>query len=441
MASTVVMNSTASTRLFYGWWMVLVSAIALAAGPILITATFGIFVKPLAETFGWSRGAISLGFSIIASTASFAAPVVGILADRFGPRKVILCAALLFGSGFLSFAFLSASIWHFYGLYTLTALGGIGLTTIPFATTISRWFVRQRGLALGFMGVGVFIGGMFAPPLVTYVIVNAGWRWAYVTLGLLVWIIILPVIGLFLVESPQQLGLRPDGDSEEQKPPLPATSHVTSERDYTFAEARRMLSFWLLAASFCLLSATVHACITHLAPLLTDQGLSPQQAATALALFSAMGAVGRVITGYLVDRFPPHLVAAGCFLMVVCSLFAALGSSDERWALVFAVMLGLGFGAESDIMPYLTARYFGVKSFGEIYGWVFCAFASGAVVGPLLMGFVFDTTGSYRMALLTLIPATALGAGLMLPLGSGGWRLGIGDWGKSKKQGAPLPGP
>ena len=172
MASTVVINPSVSPRIFYGWWMVLVTAVALTAGPILITGTFGIFVKPLAETFGWSRGAISLGFSIVAVMASLAAPVVGVLADRFGPRKVILCAALLFGSGFLSFAFLSASIWHFYGLSLFTALGGIGLTTIPYATTISRWFARQRGLALGFMGVKVFVEGMYAPPLMTYVITH-----------------------------------------------------------------------------------------------------------------------------------------------------------------------------------------------------------------------------------------------------------------------------
>ena len=367
MASTVVANSSESPHIFYGWWMVLVTAIALTAGPILGASTFGIFVKPLAETFGWSRSAISLGFSIVASFASFAAPVVGLLADRFGPRKVILCAALLFGSGFLSFVSLSASIWHFYGLSLFTALGGIGLTTIPYATAISRWFVRQRGLALGFMGVGVFVGGMYAPPLVTYVIIHWGWRWAYVTLGLLVWSTILPVVGLFLVESPHQLGLQPDGNTEDAKSPVTSVPHDTYSRDSTFAEARRTLPFWLMAVSFSLLSATVHGCLTHLAPMLTDQGLSAQQAATALMLFSAMGAVGRVTTGYLLDRLPPRLVATSYFLAVVLGLFAALGSSDERLALVFAAMLGIGFGAESDLMPYLTARYFGLKSFGEIY--------------------------------------------------------------------------
>jgi len=106
------------------------------------------------------------------------------------------------------------------------------------------------------------------------------------------------------------------------------------------------------------------------------------------------------------------------FLAVVLGLLAALGSSDERLAFAFAALLGIGFGAESDLMPYLTARYFGLKAFGEIYGWIFGAFAFGAVLGPFLMGWVFDTTGSYQRALLILIPATSLGAGLMLPLGA-----------------------
>jgi MFS family permease len=423
MASTVVTKSFGSPRIFYGWWMVLASSIAMAAGPILITATFGIFVKPLAETFGWSRGAISLAFSLIALMVSFYAPVIGALVDRLGPRKVIVCGAVVFGSGFCSFWFLSASLWQFYGSYLLTALGGACLTSIPFATAISRWFVRQRGIALGIMGTGGFIGGMYAPPLVTYVITTAGWRWAYVTLGLLVWAIAIPTIGLFLVESPQQIGLRPDGRTEDEPPRPTATAHGASSRDYTLAEARVTVPFWCMAASFALLSGTLHGCITHLAPLLTDKGLSPQQAAAALMLLSGMGVLGRIIAGYLIDRLPPHLVAAGLFLAVVIGLFAALGASDIRLALVFAAMVGLGFGAETDIMPYLISRHFGLASFGTIFGWLYGAFAFGAVLGPLLMGTMFDNTGSYQLALTIFIPATVVGAGLMLPLGGQGEEL------------------
>jgi MFS family permease len=405
----------ASSRIFYGWWMVLVCCIAMAAGPILITGTFGIFVKPLAEEFGWSRGSISFGFSLVACMISFYAPVIGVLIDRFGPRKVILSGALVFGGGFCSFWFLSASLWQFYGSYLLTALGGACLTSLPFATIISRWFTHQRGIALGFMGTGVFLGGMYAPPLVTYVIDAGGWRWAYVILGLIVWSVALPMAGFFLTDTPQQKGLQALGEGEARQ--ATRSLHRGSDRSLTLAEARKTLPFWCMAVSFALLSGVLHGCITHFAPLLTDQGLSSQQAATALMLLSAMGVLGRIIAGYLVDRFPPHLVAAGLFLGVVVGLVAAFGASDIRLALVFAAMAGLGFGAETDLMPYLIAHHFGLSSFGRIFGWLYGAFAFGAVLGPLLMGVVFDTTGSYDLALTLLIPATIIGAALMLPLG------------------------
>lgn len=410
------MNTTVvSPRIFYGWWMVLVCCFAMAAGPILITGTFSIFVKPLSEEFGWSRSSISFGFSLVAFMISCYAPVIGVLIDRFGPRKVIMSGAIIFGGGFCSFWFLSASLWQFYGSYLLTALGGASLTSLPFATIISRWFTQQRGVALGFMGTGVFLGGMYAPPLVTYVINTGGWRWAYVILGLIVWGVALPVAGLFLADTPQQKGLQPLGEGESVG--ATGSTHHGSDRNLTLSEARKTLAFWCMAVSFALMSGVLHACITHFAPLLTDQGLSSQQAATALMLLSAMGVLGRIIAGYLVDRFPPHLVAAGLFLGVVLGLVAAFSASDIRFALVFAAMAGLGFGAETDLMPYLVAHHFGLSSFGRIFGWLYGAFAFGAVFGPLLMGVVFDATGSYHLALTILIPATITGTTLMLPLG------------------------
>jgi len=414
------MNNTATApRLFYGWWMVLVCCIAMAAGPILITGTFSIFVKPLAEEFGWSRGSISLAFSIVAFMIAFFAPVLGILIDRFGPRKVILTGAVVFGGGFCSFWFLSASLWHLYASYLVTAFGGACLTSLPFATIISRWFTQQRGIALGLMGTGVFLGGMYAPPLVTSIITTVGWRWAYVTLGLIIWVVAIPLASLLLIDHPQQKGLQPFGERDKERSTERDSnpSHLTSSRNLTLAQARKTTAFWCMAVSFSLLSAVSHACITHFAPLLTDQGLSPQQAASALMLLSAMGVLGRIIAGYLVDRFPAHLVAAGLFLGMVIGLVAAFSAQDITLALVFAAMVGLGFGAETDLMPYLIAHHFGLSSFGRIFGWIYGAFAFGGMAGPLLMGKVFDATSSYDLALTVLIPATILSAGLMLPLG------------------------
>lgn len=412
------MHATAPARIFYGWWMVLVSCITMAVGPILITGTFSIFIKPLAEEFGWSRGAISLAFSLVAFLIAFYAPVIGTFVDRFGPRKVILCGAVVFGAGFCSFWFLTGSIWQLYGTYLLTASGGACLTSIPFATAIARWFVQQRGIALGLMGVGVFLGGMYAPPLVTYIIGVAGWRWAYVTLGLIIWLIALPMTTFFLTDSPHKVGLRPYGENQEDAKSSLVTPHHAQVRDFTLTEAKATLPFWCMAVSFALLSGVLHGCITHFAPLLTDKGLIPQQAATALVLLSGMGVLGRIIAGYLVDRIAPHLVAAGLFFGVVIGLLAAFHASDLRYALVFAAMAGLGFGAETDLMPFLIGHHFGLASFGKIFGWLYGAFAFGGMLGPLLMGTTFDATGSYHLALTILIPVTLIGAGLMLPLGT-----------------------
>lgn len=412
------MHATAPARIFYGWWMVIFCCITMAVGPILITGTFSIFIKPLAEEFGWSRGAISLGFSLVAGSIAFYAPVLGSFVDRFGSRKVILYGAVIFGAGFCSFWVLTPSIWHFYAAYLLTAFGGASLTSIPFATTIANWFTYRRGIALGIMGVGVFLGGMYAPPLVTYIIDVAGWREAYVTLGILVWVIALPFAGFLLVDRPQQLGMQPLQAPEGAVRPG-MTPHHAPGRDLTLAEARRTSAFWCMAISFGLLSGVSHAGITHFAPLLTDKGLTPQQAALALMLLSGMGVLGRVIAGYLVDRMPPHLVAAGLFFGVIVGLLAAFQANDIRFALLFAAMIGLGFGAETDLMPYLIGHHFGLSSFGKIFGWVYGVFAFGGMAGPFLMGRVFDTTGSYDLALTILIPATLIGVGLMLPLG---WR-------------------
>ena len=409
-------NTSTPSGIFYGWWMVMVCCVTMAVGPILITGTFSIFIKPLAEEFGWSRGAISFGFSLVAGIIAFYAPVLGGFVDRFGPRKVILYGAVIFGAGFCSFWVLTPSIWHFYATYLLTAFGGASLTSIPFATAIANWFTYRRGIALGVMGIGVFLGGMYGPPLVTYIIGIAGWREAYVTLGILIWVVALPVAGFLLVDRPQQVGLQP-----LQAPAGAAGMATTPQsergRDLTLAEARRTSAFWCMAISFGLISGVSHAGLTHFAPLLTDKGITPQHAALALMLLSAMGVLGRVIAGYLVDRMPPHLVAAGLFFGVVVGLLAAFQADDIRFALLFAAMIGLGFGAETDLMPYLIGHHFGLSSFGKIFGWVYGVFAFGGMAGPYLMGRVFDATGSYDLALTILIPATVLGAALMLPLG------------------------
>ena len=158
---TMTTSEQKSGKVFYGWWVVLASGVGLALhfGPIIV-ATFGVFLKPLSQEFGWSRTQISLAFSLATLGLTVAVPFIGRLVDRFGARRVILPAVLLFGLSVLSLSFLSAHLWHFYAIYLLMGVVGSGTTPVPYAKVISRWFDRKRGLALGLAVAGIAVGGI-----------------------------------------------------------------------------------------------------------------------------------------------------------------------------------------------------------------------------------------------------------------------------------------
>lgn len=403
-----------SGSFLYGWWIVFVAAIGLfmGYGPV-VTFTFGVFLRMLNQEFGWSRGDISQAFSISLLVMSFALPVVGRLVDRFGARKVIIPSILLFGLGLMSLSLLSGNIWQFYAVYILLGLAGGGTAPVPYSNVLSHWFDKRRGLALGLAMVGLGLGAFVMPSLAQILVVSQGWRQAYVVFGLMVMVVTIPVVGLFLKETPEMVGLRSDG----------ATGNVidatTSEQKVGFSaqEARRTQTFWILVSAFFLMSASVHGCLIHLVSLLTDRGISPQLAAAATSLFGAALLFGRVGAGYLLDHFFASSVALCFFCAAALGLLLLWSGVTGTVAFIAAFLVGLGMGAEGDIIAYLISRYFGLRAFGEIYGYAFGAFTLGGVFGPLLMGKGFDATGSYNLELGVFVIATLIAAGLMTRLG------------------------
>src|SRR5262249_51342893 len=175
---------TATTRRFHGWWIVFVAGVGLfmGYGPI-VTFTFGVFLKPLTEEFGWSRGQISLAFSFSLLVMSFTFPLVGRLVDRFGARKVIVPSVLFFGIGLMSLSLLSANLWHLYAVYVLLGLVGGGTAPIPYSNVIAHWFDKKRGLALGLAMVGLGLGTFVMPSLAQMLMTSQGWRQAYIFIG------------------------------------------------------------------------------------------------------------------------------------------------------------------------------------------------------------------------------------------------------------------
>jgi predicted MFS family arabinose efflux permease len=211
------------------------------------------------------------------------------------------------------------------------------------------------------------------------------------------------------------LGMEPDGETAAH---AGAARPRSQEYGLSGREAWRTGAFWLMLGGFFLVSTGVHGCLIHLAPLLTDRGISAQNAALATSLLGGSVLLGRVGTGYLLDRFLTSSVAVCFFCGAALGIFLLLSGAAGCLAFVAAVLVGLGLGAEGDLMAYGVSRYFGLHAFGEIYGYALAAFGLGAVVGPLLMGMSFDATGSYRLALTVLGGATLTAAGLMARLGS-----------------------
>ena len=310
--------------------------------------------------------------------------------------------------------FLTANLWHFYALYLLLGAVGSGTTPVSYSKVISRWFDQKRGLALGLAMAGSGLGAAIMSPLAQALIATVGWRHAYVLLGLLAIGVTVPVVGLFLKEAPQTMGLLPDGETVVQ---AGTTKPSGQEAGMSSHEAWHTGTFWLMLGAFFLISVSFHGYIVHLVPLLTDRGTSAQSAALVVSLGATGAVLGRVVGGYLLDHFFAPYIAIGFFCGFALGIFLLWSGASGGLVFAAAVLVGLGLGAEFDVMAYMVSRYFGLRAFGEIYSYAFAAFTLGAVIGPLLMGVSFDSTGSYGPALAGFVVATLIAAGLMTQLG------------------------
>jgi MFS family permease len=402
-------------KIFHGWFIAGVAAIGLFMGYVpIIGFSFSVFFKPISQEFQWSRAEISLGFSLSLLVLSAALPVVGRLVDRFGARRIIVPAALLFGLGLASFYFLSARLWHFYGIYIFLGLVGSGTAAVPYYKVISNWFDKKRGRALGLTMGGAGIGFVVMPSLSYSLIASVGWRAAYVFIGIAVFVVTVPLVGLLLKEKPQDVGLLPDGDRQSHSTTV---SQESTGDGLSGRGAWRSGTFWIMCIALFLVSVSLNGCLIHLVPLFTDRGVSPQSAAFAASLLGGATLLGRVATGFLLDRFQATNVAVSLFSVGALGILMLWAGAAGPLSFLTAILLGVGIGAEGDIMAYLVSRYFGLKAFGEIYAYVLAIYTLGAVAGPLVMGLSFDSSGSYESALIPFLFLTVAGAFLMTRLG------------------------
>ncbi|MFZ9708163.1 MAG: MFS transporter [Steroidobacteraceae bacterium] len=406
------MNSAtpAAPNEFRAGWKVLVASllgVAFGASPLPFN-TIGFFIDPLQREFGWSRTEISFGITIYGMLAAFLAPVFGWLADRFGVRRVALASLAIFAIVFASFSVMPDSLIAFYVLWTLIGLFGIGSTPVTWSRAINLWFFRQRGLALGLTLVGTSISAMVLPFLTTTFLDQFGWRATFALLSLLPLAIALPV-GLFWFREP-----RP-----EERPPGVAVAGSASLPGLSLQRAMREVRFWILWVSVAMVTLAYAGALVHLPSMLSARNFEPTQVATVLSVFGLSIFAGRIITGLLLDRFWAPLVTLPILCLPAVSCFLLMGDAPLGFALAIcaAFLMGFASGAETDLVAYLAGRYFGLKSYGQIYGVQYMAFGLAAAASPTLYGWVRDTQGSYDPMLLAAAGLFIVGALLLLLLG------------------------
>ncbi|HEX2942590.1 MAG TPA: MFS transporter [Rhodopila sp.] len=365
----------------HAWTVILAAAIGVGLGTTgLPIYTIGQFMLPLQTAFGWSRSEIASGLLCLTVVGVVMAPLVGVMAERFGVRVVAITAMVGLAIGYASLALNRGSIALYDAGWALLAFLGAGTSPIVWTRAVASWFDRRRGLALGLTLCGTGVVAMIAPGIVGSVIAAHGWQAGFLLLAAAQIVIGLPVV-FFLFRA------RDTGSLATQQIP---TGGVL------LAQAVRGRRFWQMAAAFFLIAIVVGGMIVHLPAMLADLGLPRTAAERALGFLGVALIVGRLSIGALMDRFPARVVAPVFILLPVFSCLLLLRGGGTVPAVILS---GLSAGAEVDLLAYLVSRYFGIMHYARIYGWMLAAFSGGVGLGPVFAGWVHDRTGGYAGAL------------------------------------------
>lgn len=395
------------------WRVVFACTAGIALGPgTIIFYLFSIFIEPIQAEFGWGRGDISLSLTISTAASVLSIPFAGMMIDRFGVRRILIPSLLLLGAGLNSFQWIN-SLSGLYACFATTAVVAAGTNSVSYIRALCTWFESQRGLVIGIASSGMGLGLVVLSPIAGYLLKIGDWRLAYSGLGWLVWLVGVPIVYTMLHEN-DQVPARGKCLAISRRSDSPVSMGISP---YSARQAFSSVRFWHILIAFLFITAALNAVAAHLVPLLLSIGEKHSEAVLAISVLGMTMTIGRLLTGYIIDKiFAPH-VAAFLFLGSMTGIFILVSGIDGTVPIIAAIsLIGFCLGAELDLLAYLLSRYFGLQAFGTIYGLGLSVFLGGASVGPYLMGASFDATGSYETALHLCGASILVGIGLMLLL-------------------------
>jgi len=398
----------------FAWRIVLSSALGIGLGlsPLPIY-TLGVFAAPLSQEFGWGIDRIFIALLVTTICSLLLSPLIGLIVDRIGARKVVLPSVLGFGLCLMLHGLNPGSFPLYVATWVIIGVLGAGTLPITWTRVINNWFSECRGLALGLALVSTGIAGIGAKFWVAYLIEAFGWRGAFVGLGLLPLVIALPVVYL-LFRDTDDPRLDPDVLPHGKRKGAVAIELAGMSAPQAFREWR----IWLLGICFVAISFGIGGTLPNLETLFGSKGFNTSDAVTLASLIGVSVVLGRVGGGFLLDYIWAPAVAFALLILPAISCFLLANASlDFTIAACAVLLIGLAAGAEQDLMAFLVVRYYGMKSYGVIYGVLYSAFAVGAGSGPWVFARVYESTGTYDTVLIYAAMAFILGAAPLLMLG------------------------
>ncbi|MDP2718809.1 MAG: MFS transporter [Dehalococcoidia bacterium] len=381
----------AKPQIFYGWINVaILFTLALFIwGPHY---SYGVFFKPLASEFSWSRTEVSAAMTINLMVGGLLGFFAGTLSDRYGAKKVMYGSALFIGAGYLLLTQLG-SLWQLYLWFGLIV--GIGTSTayiVP-AATVSRWFVAKRGLGLSITLMGMGLAQVLPPPAIATAIGWYGWRSTYLIIAVTLTVLIF-TLASFLKNSPEDYGMQPDGVRKAQDF-KPSGSKVTLE-GFTIKESIRLPAFWLLLLLWLLLALPVFVALVHVVPMATDAGIDPVSAATIISFMGLAGIAGRLVFGYSCDRWGCRAIGTTCFILFTMSMIGLAFARTLPVFYVTAIFFGATYTGADTALVKMVGDFFGRRYVGGLMGLLALGWRIGASSGALIGGLAYDITGRYQ---------------------------------------------
>ena len=349
--------------------------------------SIGALLTPVTEEFGWSRAQFQAAILFSSGLGALTSPIIGWLNDKYGPRRVALPSMIGLSVGLLAASQIEGELWMLFLAYGMMALLGAGTIPVTWTRAIATSFFKRRGLALGLALTGTGICASVAPHYTVWLTDHYGWRGAYVGLALVPLVLAWPM--LYFLFKP----LDTHADAEPEEPDTKAAL----ETGLTLGEAVGGYRFWILLLSILFAYQGFSGIGPNLLPSLTDDGFTREQAASVQSVFGISIIIGRVVVGYLVDRFWAPGVAAFCLAIPAAGAAMLHGSQTFETAALAAFLIGFAAGAELDLMAFLAARYFGLAHYAKIYSILYATLAVCSGTAPLIFALVYDATGSYDL--------------------------------------------